>query len=163
MTNNGLHILIRTAKNLKSYLERRAKYEPQVNPLVRTVDGWATDLSRISSKFGRAITSSPQSIFFLIPPLCPTKSTIYEQFLDTKQPNGLIIAGSQYIEWNDCIAHIHFEDETATAINSGNSLIAVGMESGNINLYSSQSYQKEKVLRHGAPVDLVKFNPLGSF
>ena len=163
VTNNGIHILIRTAKNLKGYLDRRPKYEPLVNPMVRTIDGWATDLSRISFKFGRALTSSPQSILFLIPPFCPTQSTIYEQFLDTKQPNKLTIAGSQYSEWDDCIAHIHFEDETATAITSGNSLIAVGTESGNINLYSSQSYQKEKVLRHGASVDLVKLDPLGSF
>ena len=161
--NKGLHILIKTSKNLKGYLDRRAKYDRPINPLVRTVDGWATDLSRISSKFGRALTSSPQSIFFLIPPLCPTQSTIYGQFLDTKQPNGLTIAGPQYTAWDDCIAHIHFDDETATAITSGNRLIAVGTESGNINLYNSQSYQKEKVLCHGAPVDLVKFDPLGSF
>ncbi|CZT11634.1 uncharacterized protein RAG0_15707 [Rhynchosporium agropyri] len=76
VATHGLHILIKAAKNLKGYLDRRAKHESPINPLARAVDGWVTDLSRVSSKFGRALTSLPQSTFFLIPPLCPTHSTI---------------------------------------------------------------------------------------
>jgi hypothetical protein len=51
-----IHCMIRTSKNLKTYLDRRAKYHSPLSTQVRNIDLWATDLSRIVTKFGAALT-----------------------------------------------------------------------------------------------------------
>jgi WD40 repeat protein len=156
-----LHHLIRVAKNLKAYLDRRAKYRSPLNRYVNNIDGWATDLSRLATKFGGALTSQPQSIYFLIPPLCPTETAIYRQFGHSL--DGLMVSGFENASWDDCAATINFEAETAAAVTCDNTLIAVGFESGNIHLYNHSSFQKENVIIHSVPVDLLLLDPLGAF
>jgi WD40 repeat protein len=161
MAKNEAHRLIRTAKNLKAYLDLRAKYHSPPNHHVNNIEVWATDLNRVVSSFGRALISSPQSVYFLVPPLCPTQSAIFRQF---GQPSdGLILSGYRQSDWSDCVANIHFEDETAAAIGCGNTLIAIGTESGKVDMYNSRSFQKEKTIKSSFSVDLIRFDPYGSF
>lgn len=161
VAKKDLQRLIRTAKNLKGYLDRRAKYRSPLNRHVTTIDNWTVDLSRVASKFGRALISDPQSIYFLVPPLCPTQSAIYRQF--GHSPDGLRLSGSHNLDWEDCIAYIPFEDEAGAAISCGSNFIAVGFESGQVCLYNHRSYQKERVFHQKFSVDLIHFDPLGSF
>jgi hypothetical protein len=141
---HGLHILIRTAANLMSYADRWSKYNVSSRSAIRIVSAWATDLSRISFRFGRALIASPQSIYFLIPPLCPTKSAIYTQFFNLKQSSRLILKGPPYTEWDDCVAHIKLEGESFSSIATGSGLIAVGMYSGNIIFFDLKHIRKRK-------------------
>ena len=130
-----LHPLIRVSKNLKSYLDRSAKYRSPLSSEVRNIDNWSTDLSRIATKFGPALLQSPSSIFFIIPPFCPLESAIYKQFAKRPAPLALSIVGHKEIVWDDCIASIEFGDDSiAAAVSCGDNLVAVGMESGDINL-----------------------------
>jgi WD40 repeat protein len=161
MAKKEVHHLIRTAKNLKAYLERRAKYHSSLNHHITNIEAWATDLSRVVSSFGRALISSPQSVYFLVPPLCPTQSVMFRQF--GKPSDGLVLSGYRQSDWSDCVASIHFEDETAAAIGCGNTLIAIGTESGKLDMYNSRSFQKEKTIESNFSVDLIRFDPLGSF
>ncbi|KAI1501045.1 hypothetical protein F5X99DRAFT_418835 [Biscogniauxia marginata] len=75
----NLHSLIRVSKNLKSYFVRRAKYMSPPSGQVRDIESWAIDLSRVATKFGKVLLQNPASIYYLIPPLCPTNSAISHQ------------------------------------------------------------------------------------
>lgn len=149
-----LHPLIRVSRNLKSYLNRRAKYRSPLNIQVQNLESWSTDLSRITTKFGTALLENPGSIYFLIPPLCPSTSAIYQRF--AKRPDGLMVVGDIENAWDDCVASITFSKDTiAAAVSCGERTIAVGMESGEIELYDQRSYQKVGLIQGKHPVDLV--------
>lgn len=151
--NGNLHGLIRTSKNLKAYLERRAKYRSPLSSQVKNIDNWSTDLSRLVTHFGEALLQDPSSIYFLIPPLCPSGSAIHQQF--GKRPDGLSLVGCKRTAWDDCIAYVSFGEDIAAAVSCGESLIAVAMESGHVNLYNHRSCQKEAIIHIKEPIDLV--------
>lgn len=150
-----IHCLIRTSRNLKAYLDRRAKYHSPLSSQVRNIELWTTDLSRVVTKFGTALIQKPSSIYFTIPPLCPSDSAIYRQF--GKRPDGVAVVGFKSNTWDDCIAFMSLGDGKPVAASCGESLIAVGMGSGDVTLYNHQSCQKEGVLRNKWPVDIVHF------
>jgi WD40 repeat protein len=149
-----LHCLIRASKNFKAYLDRRAKYHSPLSSQVRNVGSWSVDLSRLVTRFGTALLQNPSSIYFLIPPLCPTASAIHQQF--GKRVDGLTVVGSTNKAWDDCVASLTFgEDSIAATVSCGESQIAIGMESGDINLYNHRSCLKMASLHQKYPVDLV--------
>ncbi|KAJ9160996.1 GPI inositol-deacylase [Coniochaeta hoffmannii] len=150
-----LHCLIRTSKNLKAYLDRRAKYHSPLSSQVKSIELWTTDLSRIVTEFGTALRQKESSIYFIIPPLCPSNSAVYRQF--GKRPDGLAVVGYKSSTWDDCIAFMSLGEGKPVAASCGESLIAVGMGSGDVTLYNHQSCQKEGVLRNKWPVDIVYF------
>ncbi|KAH9906756.1 hypothetical protein F4778DRAFT_594863 [Xylariomycetidae sp. FL2044] len=151
-----LHPLIRVSKNLKSYLERRAKYRSPLSEEVKNVASWSTDLSRTATRFGRALLQNPTSIYFLIPPLCPSSSSIHLQF--AKRPDGLAVLGHRETSWDDCISSVGFGEESlAASVSCGENLIAVGMDSGEINLYDCRSCQKTGSIVQKQSIDLVHF------
>lgn len=153
-----LHPLIRVSKNLKGYLDRSTKYRSPLSSEVRNVDSWSTDLSRIATKFGPALLQNPSSIFFIIPPFCPLESAIYKQFAKRPGPSAMSVAGHKETVWDDCVASVDFgEDSIAAAVSCGENLVAVGMESGDINLLHRKSCVKERVIQQKYPVDLVHF------
>lgn len=150
-----IHCLIRTSKNLRAYLDRRAKYHSPLSSQVQNIDLWTTDLSRIVTKFGTALTHKPSSIYTIIPPLCPSNSAICRQF--GKRADGLAVVGYKSNTWDDCIAFMSLGDGKPVAASCGESLIAVGMGSGDVALYNHQSCQQEGVLRNKWPIDMVHF------
>jgi WD40 repeat protein len=153
-----LYPLIRVSKNLKGYMDRRAKYIIPLSSQVQIVDGWSTDLSRIATKFGSALLQDPSSVYFLIPPFCPLDSAIYKQFAKRPGLSGLSVVGHKENAWDDCVASVSFgEDSIAAAVSCGENLIAVGMESGDINFFNRKSCQKEGVIHQKHPIDLIHF------
>ncbi|KAK8022596.1 hypothetical protein PG993_013363 [Apiospora rasikravindrae] len=155
-SKGDLHCLIRASRNLRGYLDRRAKYSSPLETSFRNINNWSIDISRLVTKFGSALLQDPSSIYFIIPPLCPAKSAICQQF--GRRADGLSVVGKSSNTWDDCIASVTFDqDSIAAAVSCGETSIAVGMESGNINLYNRRSCQKEKVIKQKFPVDLVHF------
>ncbi|VUC25121.1 unnamed protein product [Clonostachys rosea] len=150
-----LHVLMRASKNLKAYLNRRAKYRSPLNHQVKNIEDWSTDLSRILTKFGNALLTNPSAIYFLIPPLCPLNSAIHSQF-GGKQ-GSLKIIGLDREEWDDCVAELTFGEEIACSMSCGEDVVAVSMASGLINLYSTQSFQQVGALHSKWPVDIIYF------
>lgn len=151
--DGNLHSLIRTSKNVKGYLERRAKYRSPLSSQVKYIDSWSTDLSRLVTYFGEALLQDPSSIYFLIPPLCPSESAIYRQF--GRRTDSLLLVGSKRTTWDDCIAYVSFGEDVATSISCDESLIAVAMKSGDVILYNHRSCQKEAIVHNKEFVDLV--------
>ena len=155
-----LYYITRTAKNLRGYLGRRAKYLSPLGSQVERVDDWVTDLTRLVAKFGVALTTVPSAIYFLIPPLCPTASAIFRQF--GKSPDGLILDGFKKTTWEDCISWIDF-DHSATSLASGDKAFAVGLETGDIEIYNQGSCQWERTLQHHEHIDIMGFETSGNY
>lgn len=156
-TRGDLNGLIRVAKDLTAILERRAQH---ISPLAqqvqaRTVEGWSVSLSRLATKFGKALLAPPTSIYFLIPPLCPTNTVIYKSF--GKSPDGLVLLGSNLSDWDDCIATIDLEDRTASARVCGSTLIAVGMECGDVVIFHHRSFEHDRTILTKYPMGLLHF------
>ena len=157
----GLHHLIRTARNLKGYLERAHKHRSHQSPQLKRIGDWATDISMLAARFADPLRLCPHSIYFLIPPLCPTESAIYKQFGRVPQGLGLLALNNRY--WDDCIATLNFEDDTAATLGCGANLIAIGFETGTLHLYNHRNYQKTKSISVKFPVELIRIDPEGQF
>ena len=157
---NTLYHITRTAKNLRGYLGRRAKYLSPLGSQFERVDAWVTDLTRLVAKFGVALITYPSSIYFMIPPLCPTTSAIFKQF--GSSPDGLILEGVKKISWEDCISWNDFSHST-TSLTSGDKAFAVGMETGSIEVYNQGSCQWERTIEHCEHIDILKLESSGRF
>lgn len=153
--------LIRVAKNLGAYLDRRAKYASPLDARAqtKTVEGWSVTLSRLVTKFGKALLSSPTCVHFLIPPFCPTTTAIHQRF--GKVHGGLSLVGFNNGVWDDCIAALNLGDEAAAAVTCGETSVAVGMESGAVRLFHHRSFQQELILSNRNPVDILHFTGSG--
>ena len=160
LEQQNLHCLIRTAKNLRRYLERRAKHSSPLGVEFQMVQGWATDAIRLVAKFGRQMLLSPASIYFLIPVFCPSQSFIYRQFgiLD----DAIKVDRGHKTDWDDCVAWIEYRDSWAMSIASGDNVFALGMKSGNILLYNQSTCQNISSFQHGEPVKVLKFDTSGT-
>lgn len=157
MAQSGdLHPLIRVSKNLLAYVVCRAKYNSPLRDQVEYIESWATDLSRVATKFGKALLQSPSSIYYIIPPLCPTSSAISRHA--ASRSDGLTVVGNLAALWDDCIASVTFEeDDAAVTVSCGERLMGVGMESGGINIYDFRNSQKEGVVEQKHSIDLIHF------
>lgn len=152
----NLYHLIRTAKNLQKYLHRRAKYTSPLGDAFRNVDRWATDLVRLTSKFGRNLLRYPSSIYFLITPFCPRDSAIYQQFASLH--SGLSVTGIACSTWEDCVSYIDYRDSRAMSLACGENTFATGMKSGRIVLYWQTTCQERLTFEHKEPVKVLRFN-----
>lgn len=82
---SAISTLIRTAKDVKGFLQARTKYYALVGKEVQRVENWHQDLIRLATQFGQNLIDCPSSIFWLIPPLCPSRTAIGAQFGKEKQ------------------------------------------------------------------------------
>ena len=155
-----LYYITRTAKNLRGYLGRRAKYLSPLGIQYERVDTWVADLTRLVAKFGVALITEPSSIYFIIPPLCPTTSAIFKQF--GSFPDGLILGGVRKTTWEDCISWNDFNQST-TSLASGDKSFAVGMETGSIEVYNQGSCQWERTIEHHEYIDMLRLESSGRF
>jgi WD40 repeat protein len=154
-----LYVLTRTAKNLKEYLERRAKHVSPLGRDVQIIDGWATDLIRVVAKFGKNILNYPSSIYFLVPPFAPPESMMYQQFQN--MPHGLEVVGLSSTVWEDCVSYIAYHDSWATALTCGENVFAIGMKNGTILVYDQATCQETCAFQHLEPVKRLQFDGMG--
>lgn len=156
LANTGdLYYITRTAINIKAYLARRAKYFPPIGQQVRTVDAWSVDLIRLAAKFRTALLTSPSSIYWLIPPMCPSESIISRKF--TSPHRGLAVKGSVEKTWDDCLTLINYLEGQTAAIAHGDRFFAVGLSTGKIILYHTISGQVRCVLEHMERLKILEF------
>ncbi|CAN9391730.1 unnamed protein product [Alternaria alternata] len=155
-TKKNLYHLTRTAKNLQRYLSRRAKHTPPLGEAYRYVNQWTTDLVRLAAKFGRNLLDNPDSIYYLVTPLCPRDSAIYQQFAASH--SGLTIAGVGNGAWEDSISYIDFRQNRAMSVAAGDNAFAIGTKSGKIFLYWQRTCQERLSLDHGESAKVLRFD-----
>ncbi|KAA8647158.1 hypothetical protein EYZ11_003853 [Aspergillus tanneri] len=145
--------LIRTAKHLKVYLNSCKVQRSPLSGAMQTIKGWTTDLVRIAAKFADALIISPSSIYSLILPFCPKKSTVYKT---THPGRKLSVVGLSSTEWDDRLTSIEFRQSQTTAICYGDEFFAVGLSSGRIAVYNATTYQEYRSLNHGEAVRILQ-------
>ena len=146
--------LIRTAKNLRTYLNSCTVERSPLGRDMQTIRGWTTDLVRIAAKFADALIMSPSAIYSLILPFCPTKSTVYKTVYPGRK---LSVVGLSNAQWDDRLACIDFHQSQTSAVSHGDDFFAVGLTSGTVALYHMASCQEFKVLNHGEAVKFLQF------
>jgi WD40 repeat protein len=147
--------LTETAKNLRYYLARRAKYRPPLGTSYQNVDAWTNDLIRVVAAFGESLLSSPMSVHFLIPSVCPPESMLHRYF--GNYPRCMKVVGVSERDWDDRLSCIMFPGTKATAMACRDGRLAVGLKNGLIMLYHTSSCQRFGKLIHGEPVRLIEF------
>ncbi|KAI9781781.1 MAG: hypothetical protein M1839_005774 [Geoglossum umbratile] len=157
----NLYFLYQTAKNLKAYLRRRAKYRSPLGKEVQAVEAWSDDLIRITAAFGKCLLSSPTSIHFLIPPVCPPGSILYKRFKN--YPRNVEVVGVSEQDWDDRLSCITFPEDQALSVACRDSRFAVGLSSGTIMLYDDATCQESGTLVHGQPVRFLEFSNTHTF
>lgn len=139
-----MYYVIRTAKNLQSYLKRRVE---NLNPLSTGKDmleSWIRDLVKINAKFRKHILLSPPAIRNLIPALCPLDSMMSKKYF--LRHRSFLVEGWKEMNWNDCVAMIDYQNEPTCAVAFGDRYLAVAVSRGPINLYYQDSIQLKHTL-----------------
>lgn len=151
-TSGSCHAILRVSRNLITYLDRRASTLPR-HPQALNILRWATDLSRLATKFGEPLLKQPSSIYFLIPPICPANTALAQ--VPRRRGGGLVLSGNTSADWDDCVAHVNLGDEGASAVSSGEESLIIGTDFGTVTVFNHRTYQREVTFNHGSAVDLV--------
>ncbi len=106
-------------------------------------------MRRLATQFGHALVHHPASIYFLIPPLCPSESITHKIF--GSQPSGLEVVGYKSSSWDDRIAGLNL-GARARSLSCGGSLIAVALYTGVVELYDYRSFQMVAAIPLGGTV-----------
>ncbi|KAI0802933.1 hypothetical protein GGR55DRAFT_663555 [Xylaria sp. FL0064] len=155
-SKRDLFYVIRTARNLRQYLERRVKYTSPLDDRYQYIEQWTSDLIRIVAKFSRNLLKFPSTVFYLVAPLCPLNSAIFLQFNDTR--SGFKLNGTGHTGWDDCVSYIDYRGIRTLSLASGDDVFAIGQKTGHIKIYDSATCQEKTVFTHGEPVKFLKFD-----
>ncbi|KAI1111484.1 hypothetical protein F5Y14DRAFT_309265 [Nemania sp. NC0429] len=151
-----LFYIIRTARDLRRYLERRVEPPSPLDDYVKFVTLWTSDLIRIVAKFSRNLLNFPTAIFYHVAPLCPLDSAIFLQSKDTQ--GGFRLHGTGRATWDDCVSYIDYRGIRALSLAAGDSVFALGQKTGHIKVYDAATCQEKAVCTHGEPVKFLKFD-----
>ncbi|KAK1238854.1 hypothetical protein MKX08_005915 [Trichoderma sp. CBMAI-0020] len=152
--SRNLNDLIRASKHLKTYVNACAVERSPLDPRIRALRQWTTDLARIPAMFANALTVSPSAIYSLIPPFCPTESMVYNTGGSGRR---LAVHGALNKPWDDRLLCIEFRQGQPRTLSYGDEFLAVGLSSGTVILYYATSYQEYKVFDHGEAVNFIAF------
>ncbi|KAL8791009.1 MAG: hypothetical protein Q9195_006083 [Heterodermia aff. obscurata] len=152
--------LTQTAKNIKIYLKRRAKYRSPLGQEVSHVSAWASDIIHIVARFGKPLLMHPSSIQFLIPSVCPSESIIHKTFKD--YPRSLNLVGLSQKEWNDQLTCIIYPRTQAYCMASCANRFAVGISDGSVRVYHETTCQEILQLIHGEGVRFLALSRSGT-
>ena len=155
-TSKDLTPIVQAAKNLKAFLNKRAKYRAPIEPAVQDATAWSADLSRIVASFGKPLTTNPGAIHFLIPPICPSTSIIYRSF--AHYPRPMRVLGLSEDEWDDRISCIVNPGRSALSIACEDIAFAVGFSDGTAHIYDTSTLQEKHVFNHRDQVRFVAFS-----
>ncbi|KAL2280910.1 hypothetical protein FJTKL_12218 [Diaporthe vaccinii] len=142
--------LTQTAKNIKAYMERRAKYESPLGTEVHNVLTWANDLVYLVAQFGKTLVASPPAIYHLIPAVCPKKSILFRAFKG--HPRGLQVVGLEQDDWDERLGCIVIPDSQILSVACQDNNFALGTENGKVRVYDESTFQEKNQLQHGEPV-----------
>ncbi|KAL4746267.1 hypothetical protein BDW72DRAFT_38529 [Aspergillus terricola var. indicus] len=147
--------LIQAAQNMNAYLERRAKYESPLGSEIQNATAWATDIIHLVAQFGNPLTTSPQSIFYLIPAVCPRESVIAKA--SKASPRRLQVKGLSQSQWDDRLCCIVIPATQVLSVACNDTKLALGVSAGKIYIYREATFQEELQLHHGEPVRRLSF------
>jgi len=150
-----------TAKNIKNYLARRTKYEPQYGVEIRNVLTWANDLIYLVAQFGSALRTCPAAIHHIIPAVCPKESVLFKA--SKIPPFGLQRVGLSADRWDERLGCIITNYGPIYTVACQDNKFALGTLKGKIIIYSEATFQEICQLNHARPVRRLKFATTNEF
>lgn len=153
--------LTRTASNLKIYMGRRAKHESGLGVEDQNVLTWANDLVCLVAQFGKTLTTSPQTIYHLIPAICPRNSIIFNA--SKTHPRGLQVVGVEHDEWDERLCCISFPGTQVYCAACQDNNFALGTSKGKIHIYDETTFQEKAQLSHGEPIRRLCFGTMNDY
>ena len=157
--SGNLSQLTRTAKDMKAFLNSRAKYKSPIGLPIQGLDMWSNDLIRIVAKFGEKLVSIPSAIYYLIPPFCPPESAIATYF--GAPSKGIALAGLPKHDWDDRLCCVAYGNKQAVAVSYAEKHIAVALSDKTVTLYYALTFQESKGFSHIEPIKLLAFSTSG--
>ena len=157
--SGNLSQLTRAAKDMKAFLNSRAKYKSPIGLPVQRLDMWSNDLIRIVAKFGEKLVSIPSAIYYLIPPFCPPESAIATYF--GAPSKGIALAGLPKHDWDDRLCCVAYANKQAVAVSYAEKHFAVALSDKTVVLYHALTFQENKGFSHIEPIKLLAFSTSG--
>lgn len=155
-SSKDLTPIVQTAKNLKTFLDKRAKYQAPIGQATHDVTAWAADLSRLVASFGQPLMTNPGAIHFLLPPVCPSTSMIHRCFANYPRP--MRVLGLSENEWDDRLSCIINPGRLALSVTCEDITFAVGFSDGTTHVYDTATMQEKHVVNHQDQVRFVVFS-----
>ena len=169
--SGNLRTLIRTAQYLRAFTHRKSHTMGSHDGALRSlliqdpqwIRSWAADLIRLVGKFGMVLKQSPQSIYRVIPVLCPYESqigSIYGRANDSK----ISLSGLSSSNWDDCLARVSVsEEESVSRILAMDSCFVTLMKSsGKAAIWSAETCEQLRCISHGEYIMAVTVNKLNT-
>lgn len=151
-----LQPVTQAAKNLKIVLDRIARHQPLIGKSVQIIESWIGDLIHLVAQYGSLLCSSPTSIHFLVPPLCPPSSAISSTF--HAPPRSLRATGLSQTGWDDRLYCERVQRGVkALSLAAQSNRFAVGLSSGRIEIYNEYTCQPLMSQTHAGPVYSLRF------
>jgi WD40 repeat protein len=164
---NRLEVLVKAAKALTTFVHTTRKFDAARNPLLHRIsdlellDLWIIDLVKVVGKFNRHLLSDPLAIYKLVPPFCPSRSALHQQFYQSNSTE-VWISGIVNDSWNDNLARITLPNgDRAWQIICAGRHIAVLGATGTVFIWSSSNFAAVCALHHHEPVTAMSFNNKG--
>jgi hypothetical protein len=95
--------LVETGKALGTFLQDSPD-QTSTSADVALLSSWATDLVRLVMRFGKNLEAYPGSIYHLIPPFCPSATSLRKQFGSSAR--SIAVRGLRAETWDDCLATV---------------------------------------------------------
>ncbi|KAK6954764.1 hypothetical protein Daesc_004733 [Daldinia eschscholtzii] len=152
--------LIQASKDLSEYclmLQQCDAGEPDKRQ--ELLESWSIDFVKLVGKFGAHLRRNPESIYKLIPPLCPRSSSIYKIF-GRREAKNISVLGISTETWDDFLARISFGlGNFASSIVASGTLLGVHA-SKNVFMYDSSTFEEfvASPIDHGELIYRIELN-----
>lgn len=156
----SLRPIITAARNLKSFLQKVSKYMAPLDQRVRELKSWANDLSYVVTSFGKPLLETPRSIYFVIPPICPSTSMIHRAAVDLGK--GFCMYGLNEDDWDDRVACLIQPGKQVFAVASQNERLAIGAADGIVRIHDLSTMQQTNTFDHSEHVRYVAYSKTGA-
>ncbi|KAI2466515.1 hypothetical protein F4781DRAFT_434287 [Annulohypoxylon bovei var. microspora] len=167
---NQQRVLIQASKDLSRYCLKQQHYgaEPR-DTSTRSVEyelfeSWSIDFVKILGKFGMNLRRNPESIYKLVPPFCPRKSSIYQVF-GQAEANNIAVSGISTDDWDDSLARMPLGSGSyASSITASGALVGILASPGNVFVYDSSTFEEvtSSPIKHGERVYRMELNNTAS-
>lgn len=147
--------LVEAGKALGTFLQESPDQTSSTSDDIALLSSWATDLVRLVMQFGKNLEAYPDSIFYLIPPFCPSATALRKQFGSSAR--SITVRGLRAETWDDCLATVVDMLEQYSSLACSKTQFSVGCFSGKIFLFKQTTCQKIAILQHREPVRLLIF------
>lgn len=157
----NLSVLTRTANSMNPYLQRHIQSSSPLGEFVYLIQHWVIDLHRVVAGFGSNLLACPSGIYWLIPPFCPRSSALVATAASSKF-GRITVKGLKDEGWNDRMACIDTDNVQASAVACGDTIFAIGYQSGSVILHHNSTCLSWKALGHGNPIYHLGFDSLST-